>query len=61
MPYAPEASLSRPDAEGPIRADVGHYLAMGWEWRIITRVVNRAWGTAYSARELRELCGEPEP
>ena len=44
----------------PARAMIRHYLAQGWEWRIITRLVNRTFRTEYTAARLRGLFEDGE-
>lgn len=39
----------------PVRAEIARYLAQGWEWRIIARVLSRTLGFSVSPAELREL------
>ena len=40
--------------QAEIYEEVRLYLAMGWEWRIIAKVINRRFGTSYGAGTLRE-------
>lgn len=37
-----------------IYEEVRLYLATGWEWRIMAKVINRRFGTSYGAGALRE-------
>lgn len=39
-----------------IRARVNRYLSYGWEWHMITSVVNYYFCTRYTTDELTRLC-----